>query len=249
MTLKRKVLRSIPLTRIPTARPSAVKTDYPRVGNKSSSVRTNQRYERKNNMLREIREPDAREAEENLRVIRDLMERSTKFSTFSGLSGICAGVASIVGCIATRAMGPDPNTFPIPFLAIWSSVIIAAVGMDYLLMKRRAVRVGKRVLSRLGKQMVKAAVPGLGTGALITLYLQQHRLLGEVYAFWMLAYGIAVCATGLFSQREVSVLGAGFLIAGAAALLMPTFGLPLMAITFGGFHIVYGVAMSRKEGW
>ena len=39
-------------------------------------------------MLRERREPDAREAEENLRVIRALMERSTKYSTFSGLSGI-----------------------------------------------------------------------------------------------------------------------------------------------------------------
>jgi hypothetical protein len=200
-------------------------------------------------MLREPREPDAREAEENLRVIRALMERSTKFSTFSGLSGICAGLVSIIGCIVTRMLGPDPAGFPAPFLLIWSTVIVVAVGADYLLMKRRAARVGKHVLSRLGKQMVIASTPGLGAGAVMTLYLLQHKLLGDVYPFWMLAYGLAVCATGLFSQREVSYLGAYFLVAGAATLFAPGLGLYMMAFTFGGFHIAYGIAMSRKDGW
>jgi hypothetical protein len=83
----------------------------------------------------------------------------------------------------------------------------------------------------------------------VTFYLLQHHMLGHVYPFWMLAYGIAVCATGLFSQREVSYLGAGFLVAGAAALFAPGVGLPMMAVTFGGFHILYGIGMSRKEGW
>src|SRR5471030_1477290 len=126
-------------------------------------------------MLREPREPDAREAEENLRVIRALMERSTKFSTFSGLSGICAGLVSIIGCIVTQMIAPDPARFPAPFLLTWSTVIVVAVGADYLLMKRRAARVGKYVLSRLGKQMVIASAPGLGAGAVMTLYLLQHK--------------------------------------------------------------------------
>jgi hypothetical protein len=200
-------------------------------------------------MLREPREPDAREAEENLRVIRALMERSTKFSTFSGLSGILAGAASIAGCAITRAFGPDPAAFPVAFLVVWSAVIVVAIGADYLLMKRRAARVGKHIISRLGKQMVIASAPGLGTGAVLTLYMLQHKMLGDIYPFWMLAYGTAVAAAGLFSQREVSYLGAGFLVAGAATLFAPAFGLPMMAVTFGGFHIAYGIAMSRKEGW
>lgn len=200
-------------------------------------------------MLRERREPDAREAEENLRVIRALMERSTKYSTFSGLSGICAGLASIVGCFVTRELGRDPGAFPFQFLALWSTVIIVAVGVDYLLMKRRAARVGKHVISRLGKQMVMASAPGLGVGVAITLYLLQHNMLGTVFPFWMLAYGLAVSATGLFSQREVSLLGAAFLLAGTLTLFAPGFGLTMMALSFGGFHIAYALAMSRKEGW
>src|SRR5579871_2585605 len=108
-------------------------------------------------MLREFREPDAREAEENLRVIRELMERSTKYSTFSGLSGVLAGTASIVGCIATSLLAqryPDPGAFRTSFLMIWSLVILLAIGGDFLLTKRRATRVGKRIVSRLGKQMI-----------------------------------------------------------------------------------------------
>lgn len=203
-------------------------------------------------MLREFREPDAREAEENLRVIRQLMERSTKYSTFSGLSGVLAGIASIVGCLVTQQYGrqhTDPAEYRTAFLLTWSLVIFFAVGADHLLNKRRAAQVGKHVLSRLGKQMVIASAPGLGTGALLTFYFVQHGQFAPIYPIWMFCYGIAVCAVGLFSQREVSYLGASFLLAGAATLLLPVNGLLMMAIAFGGFHILYGVIMSRKDGW
>ncbi len=204
-------------------------------------------------LLREIPEPDAREAEENLRVIRELMERSTKFSTFSGFSGVLAGAASIVGCLMTDRLSGGRHAWPhapVEFLTIWSLVIVFAVGADYLLMKRRAVRVGKRVVSRLGKQMIVASAPGLGSGMLLTLFFLQQGLMPHIYPVWMLCYGSAVAAVGLFSQREVSLLGAAFLLAGAATLFMPiSMGLPMMAAVFGGFHIGYGVLMSGKDGW
>ena len=202
-------------------------------------------------ILREYREPTAREAEENLRVIRELMERSTKFSTFSGLSGVMAGGASIVGCLVTRSIQHQASLMRAgtPFLLTWSMVILFAVGVDYLLTKRHAARVGKRIVSRLGKQMAFAAIPGLGTGALMTLYLWRHGLLADVYPVWMLCYGIAVCAVGLFSQREVKALGTCFLAMGALTMLVPEIGLPAMVLSFGGFHIAYGLVMARKDGW
>jgi hypothetical protein len=203
-------------------------------------------------MLRELKDPNAREAQENLRIIRGLMERSTKHSTFSGYSGILAGLASIVGCMATSSLvsrGSGTPEFRQSFLAIWSSVILFALTCDYLLTKRRAEGVGKRILSRLGKQMVLGATPGLGTGGLLTFVLLQHNLINTVYAVWMLCYGIAVSAVGQFSQREVSYLGAAFLCAGALTICTPSLGLTMMAIAFGGFHMAYGIAMSRKDGW
>ena len=118
-----------------------------------------------------------------------------------------------------------------------------------LLTKRRAAFVGKRIISRLGKQMAMGSLPGLGTGAVLTLFFLQHNLLDFIYPVWMLCYGVAVCAVGLFSQREVKLLGVAFLVTGAATLLVPQFGLALMAVAFGGFHIVYALAMARKDGW
>ncbi|MCW3052781.1 MAG: hypothetical protein JWN14_1951 [Chthonomonadales bacterium] len=202
-------------------------------------------------LLREFQEPDARTAHENLQVIRDLMERSTRYSTFSGLSGVLAGTASIVGCIVTHALTkPTGAVDPMGFLLTWSLVIVFAIGADYLWMKRRATRVGKRIVSPLGKQMLVASSPGLGAGLLLTLFFLQHGLIAHIYPVWMLCYGSAVAAVGLFSQREVSRLGAAFLLAGAATLFLPiAYGLPVMGIVFGGFHIVYGVVMSRKDGW
>lgn len=196
--------------------------------------------------------PDPREAEENLRVIREVMERSTKYSTFSGLSGVLAGVASIIGCLVTWTLlyhPPNTDGFRIPFFLTWTVVLLFSITADYLIMKRRAVRVGKRIVSRLGKQMVYAAGPGLGTGALLTLWLLQHDMLTSIYPIWMLCYGIAVCAVGQFSQREVKVLGVAFLLAGAMTMLMPSLGLFMIAVTFGGFHIIYAIVMSRRDGW
>ena len=204
-------------------------------------------------MLREFREPDAREAEENLRIIRGLMERATKFSTFSGLSGVMAGLSSIVGCLVNHQLRQtvmNPADYRADFLTTWALVIFFAIGVDYLLVKRRATQVGKRILSRLGKQMAIASAPGLGTGALLTLLFMKLGNPDAIFPVWMLTYGIAVCAVGLFSQREVAYLGAAFLSAGAITLFMkPEWGLPMMGIAFGGFHIVYGLVMARKDGW
>lgn len=201
-----------------------------------------------------------REAEENLRIIRDLMERSTRYSTFSGLSGVFAGLVSIAGCLVQRfyVLSLPRETQSTAFLVNWTLVIALALGMDYLLTKRRAPLVGKTIISRLGKQMAMAAAPGLGTGVLLTLYFLQRGLIHDIYPVWMLTYGVAVCAVGLFSQKEVSRLGWAFLVAGALTLLVQTWAAPplkadidwlMMAVAFGGFHIVYGIVVSRRDGW
>lgn len=204
-------------------------------------------------------EPEARpvrEAQENLRVIRELMERSTRYSTFSGLSGVLAGLISILGCVVQRFW---VGSRPAAFILNWGIVVILAIGVDFVLTKRRAPLVGKTINSRLGRQMFLASFPGLGTGVLLTLFLLQHGLVDHVYPFWMLAYGIAVSAVGLFSQREVGRLGAAFLVAGALTLLLGSvgpvaahagaLGLLMTAISFGGFHVVYGITVSRRGGW
>src|SRR5258708_15819013 len=102
----------------------------------------------------EPREVPVQEAAENLRVIRDLMERSTKHSTFSGLSGVLAGTYSIAGALLQWLWLPRAfPTYPVKsFLALWAIVIALTIGTDFLLTKRKAARLGETVKSRLGRQ-------------------------------------------------------------------------------------------------
>jgi hypothetical protein len=198
------------------------------------------------------------EAEENLRIIRGLMERSTKHSTFSGLSGVLAGCYAIAGSAAQAfmlpAIAPDHPVYS--FLILWSVVVVMAIGTDFLLTPRKAASVGKTIRSRLGRQMLLAAGPALGTGALLTLFFAKYQWIYNIYPFWMLCYGAAVCAVGLFSQKEVSRLGWAFLATGTLTLCLmlgisggDAIGLAMTAVSFGGFHIVYGIAVSRRDGW
>ena len=197
------------------------------------------------------------EARENLRVIRQTMERSTKYSTLSGLSGVLIGLTAIVSVVMTRrVLGSTADTHhPVqsayPELGLlWLIELVLAVGIEFACNKRRAGAVGKRVASPLGAHILIAALPSFLAAAALTLFFAQHGLIPYVWGIWMLSYGLAICAVGLFSVRPVSYLGAAFVLAGTVTLLLPVqYALLMMGVTFGGFHIVYGTLMAKRHGW
>lgn len=202
----------------------------------------------------------AGEAEEHLRVIRQAMERSTRHSTLSGLSGVVVGMLALLGCLLTQTVvrgsaAAETSAWKFLFLGVWATVFLLSLATDVVLTKRRAARVGKTAFSPLGKHLARAAAPGFFASLAVALFYVLHPdLLGTyVYGAWMLCYAVSLLAVGMFSVREVSVLGWSFLAAGALTLLLPQSWVigprAMMALTFGGFHIVYGVWMGQKYGW
>lgn len=199
----------------------------------------------------------ASEAEEHLRVIRQAMERSTKHSTLSGPSGVVVGLIALAACLLTQYVvtsSPEPLRKYL-FVSVWALSLLLAVAADVLFTKRRAVRVGKTAFSPLGRHLTRAAAPGFAACLVLTLFNVAHPDLPDhyLYGVWMLCYAASLLSVGMFSVREVSLLGWAFLGAGALTLLLPpgAFLAPraMMAITFGGFHIAYGIWMGRKYGW
>ncbi len=197
------------------------------------------------------------EARENLRVIRQTMERSTKYSTLSGLSGVLIGLTAIVSVVVTsrvldsRFQTHQPVQSVYPQLGLlWLIELALAVGIEFACNKRRARHIGKRVASPLGAHILLAALPAFVAAVALTAFFALHGMAAFVWGIWMLTYGLAICAVGLFSVRPVSYLGAAFVVAGAVTLLLPASSqLFMMGLTFGGFHVVYGVLMGRKHGW
>jgi hypothetical protein len=199
----------------------------------------------------------AGEAEEHLRVIRQAMERSTKHSTLSGLSGVVVGLLALAGCLLTQAVVQQQVPAPgwkFLVVGVWSGVLVLSLVADYLLTKRRAAQVGKTAFSPLGKHLTRAAAPGFLLALAMSLFYAVHPgLIGAyIYGVWMLCYAVSLLSVGMFSVKEVSVLGWAFLAAGAVTLLIPDGVIgprTMMAVTFGGFHILYGVWMGHKYGW
>ncbi len=192
---------------------------------------------------------DLREAREDLRVIRQVMERSTRYSTLSGLAGVLVGLTAIAGVAVTRRL-PHVYAHPLRLGAVWVTVLLLAVAIDFARNKSRASQVGKRVVSPLGAHIVQAALPAFLAGAVFTGFCALHHLLPDIWGGWMLCYGLAICAVGLFSVRPVSLLGGAFVVAGALTLLLPGLDpLDMMYLSFGGFHVAYGVWTARRDGW
>ena len=158
------------------------------------------------------------EAQENLRLIRQTMERSTKYSTLSGISGVVSGAIALIGAFLQEEMPGARSQLSdrFSFLFGWAVVVGLALVADYFLTKRRAANVGKKAFSPLGKQMARAVLPGLLAGVAIALFYLAHPSLMDthLYGFWMLCYACAVLTAGMFSVKEVSYLGWAFMLMG-----------------------------------
>ncbi|MBN2584353.1 MAG: hypothetical protein JXL80_14930 [Planctomycetes bacterium] len=194
------------------------------------------------------------QAARHLQVIRELMERPLRQTTRSGASGIIAGVLALAGSgVSWHLTGGTiyASTENMPLVgAVWLGVLVLATGANLLLTWRRARGLGcRRYWGREQWQTALAIAPGFALGAVTTWMLAGHFEYGLIVMFWMIFYGMAVWSVGLFSPVEVKMLGAAFILAGALGSdWIQSHEIAAMAVTFGGFHLVYGVVVWARHG-
>lgn len=196
------------------------------------------------------------EAAEHLLLIRQTIERSQRHSTLSGLSGIAAGTIVIASSVLTETYVGNPSLpgHQTAFVILWLTTLILVAVSDFVITKLRANKVGKTLMSGIGYSWLRAVTPGLTMGLIVSiLYIQDPETYGgNIYGLWMLSYAMSVLAIGQLSAHSVSVLGWCFLAMSAFTLIGPVGWLEprgLLAISFGGFHIVYGLIRGLRDGW
>ncbi len=181
---------------------------------------------------------------DNLQFIRSAMERAGSFTAVPGWGMV------VVGCTALAATWLGlRQARAADWLAVWlgEAVLAVVVGGAALVQKARAAN--DPLLSGPARRFGLSFLPPLLVGALLTIALYRAQLFALMPGAWLLLYGTAVATAGAFSVRVVPLMGACFMVLGAAALFTPFRGWPwFMAAGFGGLNIVFGLVIARRYG-
>lgn len=208
---------------------------------------------------------DSNQHLETLSEIRALMERSSRFISLSGLSGIFAGFFALLGAAAVywyldmtpfehklvyyeealtaRKWGMNYLEF---FFLDASVVLVLALASGIFFTSRRANRGGLPMWDAVTRRLLLNLAIPLLTGGVFILALLRYGLFGLVAPTTLVFYGLALLNGSKYTLNDVRYLGLSEIILGLVALFIPGYGLEFWAIGFGLLHILYGALMYYK---
>jgi hypothetical protein len=195
--------------------------------------------------VRSVNEPIPidRRAADNLRYIRDTMERAASFTAVPGWGGVLIGVS---------ALGAGVAAFRLPLriqFFIWMAESAVALAIAVWAVRSKSRRMVQSLQSKPARRALLSFVPPLVVGAVLTAVLYQADFLRVVPGLWLLLYGAAVVTGGAFSVRIVPVMGLCFMALGVVSLLSPaSWGDVFLSLGFGVTHIIFGLVIARRHG-
>lgn len=181
---------------------------------------------------------------DNLRFIRGIMESAATFTAVSGWGQVLIGVTAIA---ATLIAARQPA--PWAWVATWVAEAGIATGISVASMAVKSHAANVPLLSGPIRKLILTFSPAMLVGAVLTAVFVQRDLFALLPGSWLLLYGAAVVSAGTNSVRIVPVMGAAFMLLGAAAFIVPDAAQPWMMLAgFGGLHIVFGLWIARRHG-
>lgn len=183
-------------------------------------------------------------AMDNLRYIRETMERASSFTAVPGWGQVAIGVTALGATYLAARQATAGG-----WLGTWVAEAVISLLISGWSMDRKARALGAPLLSGPGRKVAFSLSPPLAVGALLTVVLFRAGLTEAIPGMWLLLYGTGVVTGGMFSVRVVPVMGICFMVLGAATLFAPAaWGDWLMAAGFGGLHIIFGTIIARRYG-
>ncbi|MBT6440424.1 MAG: hypothetical protein HOK72_12025 [Flavobacteriales bacterium] len=205
----------------------------------------------------------------HLSEIRNLMEKSSRFLSLSGLTGIFAGVYALEGAylvysdfniissdtasvsysefIETANSGTDSVILKIQSLfTIGAIVLVLSLVTGYIFTSRKAKKQNLNVWDSTTKRMVVSLSIPLIAGGIFCLILIKHEVVGLIAPATLIFYGLALLNASKYTFNDIKYLGVLEIVLGLVSAYYIGSGLLFWAMGFGVLHIVYGAVMYFK---
>ncbi len=200
---------------------------------------------------------------EDIRVIRKLMEESSRFLSLSGLSGIIAGVVGLAGAwiahlvikannpytdwyLKPLAGGEAGNGTVLELFGAMAIVLLVAFSAAVVFSSRKAKKSGVNAWTPVTRRMLVSLLVPLAAGGLFVLFTVKTVPANVTAASTLIFYGVAMMSAGKFTFGEIHWLGALEVVTGLVCILLPQWTIVIWAAGFGVIHICYGLFMHLR---
>lgn len=199
--------------------------------------------------------------DETLKAIKHLMERSSRFISLSGLSGIAAGVCALAGTFIANGIlktyygdynstgffsGDDFSRLKIKLTMLGAGVFTVAFILSFYLTWRKAKKMGQPIWNLTSKRLAWNIIIPLAAGAAFILGMLKYDAWMFVSPASLIFYGLALVNASKYTLTDIRYLGYCEIITGLINMFFIGYGLWFWAIGFGVLHIIYGFIMWWK---
>lgn len=200
---------------------------------------------------------------ETLQDIRRMMERSSRFISLSGLSGVSAGICALIGAwvaqmwirdyngaggFTGRLSGPHEPAAELKWKLIWLAflVLVAALVTSTFMTWRKARKSRLPVWDHTSRRLAINMLIPLAAGGLFAAGLLYHSDWAYVAPSCLIFYGLALVNASKYTLTDIRYLGLLEVALGCVCMYYPHEGLYFWAAGFGILHIIYGLIMWWK---
>ncbi|ANQ51186.1 hypothetical protein MY04_3842 [Flammeovirga sp. MY04] len=187
----------------------------------------------------------------DLKEIKDIMNRSTRFMSLSGLSGVSAGICALIGAYFAYEhlykIGYERNelaSINVNYLILIGALTFtSAVVSSFFFTHIEAKKNGQKLWDMQVKRLVGSFLIPLGTGGILTLILVAKGFVGLAAPLTLIFYGLALVNGSKYTFSDIKSLGILEIVLGLLATQFIGFGIYFWAVGFGVLHIAYGIYM------
>ncbi len=186
---------------------------------------------------------------EALSEIKRMMERSSRFISLSGWSGIAAGICALAGAVIARYLLNDADSFgelKTNLMLLAALVFLASFTLAMFFTYTQSKKDGVPIWGSTARRLIWNTLLPMLAGAVVIFRLINLELFELLVPAALVFYGLALINGSKYTMGEVRFLGYAELLTGLISLWFPAYALIFWGIGFGIYHIIYGIAMWWK---